>query len=165
MRSGPSSPRRRSTATGTNPADDERGDNWDHVAFDPEHRLVVSVVPGRRSPDHVRLSSRIQQRTEGRLMNLMTTDEYPAYAEAILDVYGERPPPPRRGPGRPPKPVKVPPPGLKYAVVHKTRENGRVVKVEPRVVFGTVVAVLGSAGGVLGEQGGEHVLHRAAQRH
>ena len=28
------------------PADDDRGDNWDHVAFDPEHRLVVSVVPG-----------------------------------------------------------------------------------------------------------------------
>jgi hypothetical protein len=83
------------------------------------------------------------RRTEGRLMNLMTTDEYPAYAEAILDVYGvERPPPPRHGPGRPPKPVKVPPPGLKYATVHKTRENGRVVKVEPRVVFGTIVAVL-----------------------
>ena len=23
-----------------------QGDCWDHVAFDPEHRLVVSVVPG-----------------------------------------------------------------------------------------------------------------------
>jgi hypothetical protein len=33
------------------PEDQFRGDCWDHVAFDPEHRLVVSVVPGsgRRS--------------------------------------------------------------------------------------------------------------------
>ena len=38
--------------------------------------------------------------------------------------------------------MKVLPQGLKYATVHKTRENGRVVKVEPRVVFGTVAAVL-----------------------
>jgi hypothetical protein len=33
------------------PADARRGDSWDHVAFDPEHRLVVAVVPranGRR---------------------------------------------------------------------------------------------------------------------
>ena len=29
------------------PADDNKGDYWDHVAFDPEHRLVVVVVPGR----------------------------------------------------------------------------------------------------------------------
>ena len=32
----------------TDPADANRGDCWDHVAFDPEHRLVVSVVPGAR---------------------------------------------------------------------------------------------------------------------
>ena len=28
------------------PADDHKGDTWDHVAFDPESRLVLSVVPG-----------------------------------------------------------------------------------------------------------------------
>jgi hypothetical protein len=32
-------------------ADQQQGDNWDHVAFDPEHRLVVSVVPGKRTED------------------------------------------------------------------------------------------------------------------
>ena len=30
------------------PADMHRGDDWDHIAHDPEHRLVVSVVPGAR---------------------------------------------------------------------------------------------------------------------
>lgn len=33
------------------PADRRQGDNWDHVAFDAEHRLVVSVVPGKRTED------------------------------------------------------------------------------------------------------------------
>ena len=65
----------------------EEGDNWDHVAFDPEHRLVVSVVPGKRSEDHVRLLvDDFKRRTGGRLMNLMTSDEYPAYRQAIAEA-------------------------------------------------------------------------------
>jgi IS1 family transposase len=126
------------------PKDDERGDCWDHVAFDPEHRLVVSVVVGRRTAEHPHLLVEdFQRRTEGRLMNLMTSDEHPAYAEAILEVYGEEVRPRRTGrPGRPKKPYKRVPRGLKYATVHKTRKKGRVVKVEPRVVFGAVTAVL-----------------------
>jgi len=30
------------------PADCREGDNCDHVAYDPEYRLVVSVVPGKK---------------------------------------------------------------------------------------------------------------------
>src|SRR6516165_6699304 len=30
----------------TDPNDDHRGDYWDHVAFDPEHKLVLAVIPG-----------------------------------------------------------------------------------------------------------------------
>src|SRR5689334_16704712 len=30
------------------PEDDHRGDYWDYVAFDPEHKLVLAVVPGAR---------------------------------------------------------------------------------------------------------------------
>jgi len=36
------------------PEDRFRGDCWDHVAFDPEHRLVLSVVPGERTAESVR---------------------------------------------------------------------------------------------------------------
>ena len=41
-----------------NPDDDKQGDHWDHVALDPEHRLVVSVVPGEAfgTPGYVRIS-------------------------------------------------------------------------------------------------------------
>ena len=30
------------------PGDDHKGDWWDHVAYDPEHKLVLAVVPGAR---------------------------------------------------------------------------------------------------------------------
>ena len=126
------------------PDDHRQGDHWDHVAFDPEHRLVLSVVPGKRTPEKVKeLVQDFRRRTEGRLMDLMTSDEYPAYEEAIRAAYAETVRPPRTGkPGRPQGARKVVPLGLKYATVHKTREKGRVVKVAMRVVFGAVAAVL-----------------------
>jgi IS1 family transposase len=125
-------------------ADWRQGDCWDHVAFDPEHRLVLSVVTGKRAAEHARLLVEdVHQRTQGRLLNLMTSDAHPAYAEAILDVYGEEVRPPRTGkPGRPRQPYKQPPAGLRYATVRKVRRHGRVVRVAWRVVFGTVLAVL-----------------------
>lgn len=69
------------------PDDARQGDNWDHVALDPEHRLVVSVVPGKRTEDKVhRLVQDFKARTGGRIMNLMTSDEYAAYKTAIFDA-------------------------------------------------------------------------------
>jgi IS1 family transposase len=126
------------------PADARQGDNWDHVAFDPEHRLVVSVVPGKRTEDKVRqLVQDFKRRTGGRVMNLMTSDEYPVYGAAIMEAYGVKKESPRTGRrGRPRKPVKVLPKGVTYATVHKEREGGRVVKVTTRVVFGTLATVL-----------------------
>jgi IS1 family transposase len=125
------------------PADASYGDCWDHVAFDPEHRLVVSVVPGERTAENVQqLVDDFKERTGGHIPRLITTDEYAAYPEAILRAYGETVVPPRTGkPGRPKAPYQVPPQALRYATVHKTRKKGRVVKVDYRVVFGTLVAV------------------------
>ena len=58
------------------PADDCQGDHGDHVAWAAEHRLVVSVVPGERTAENVQaLVEDFQKRTEGRQMNLITTDE------------------------------------------------------------------------------------------
>lgn len=124
--------------------DAQQGDNWDHVAFDPEHRLVVSVVPGKRTEDKVHhLVQDFKRRTGGRLMNLLTSDEYSAYKTAIFEAYSVSKEQPRTGrPGRPRKPKKVLPKGLKYATVHKERENGRVKKVTTRVVFGTKAAIV-----------------------
>src|SRR5262249_45607839 len=104
------------------------GDCWDHVAFDPQHRLVLSVVVGPRIAGWAELLVRdVQRRTAGRLLNLMTSDEHPAYAKALREVYGQVVQPQRRGQrGRQPAPVKEIPQGLVYATVHKIRENNRV---------------------------------------
>jgi IS1 family transposase len=125
------------------PADEHRGDNWDHVAYDPEHRLVLSVVPGKRTAQNTeRLVADFQARTGERMMDLITTDEYAPYRTAILNAYGQTVVPPHTGKrGRPCGAYKTPPPDLKYATVHKTRRKGRVVKIDLRVVFGEASAV------------------------
>lgn len=120
-------------------ADRKCGDHWDHIAYDPEHRLVLSVCPGKRSRKKVRqVVSEAKRRTAGRMMRLMTSDEYKPYRQEILEAYGvSEPLIPSAKRGRPRKPLKKAPPELLYATVHKTRKNGVVVKVEPRLVFGT----------------------------
>ena len=122
----------------------ERGDCWDHVALDPETRLVVSLVVGKRTEDATHtLVGDFRQRTGCRVMRLMTSDEYPVYANAIREAYGQVVSPPRTGrAGRPRKSYTVVPPEVTYATVHKVRENNRVVSVSTRVVFGTLAAVV-----------------------
>jgi IS1 family transposase len=121
------------------PADDACGDCWDHVAYDPQHRLVVSLLVGRRSPELTDLLVEdFHRRTGGRIMDLMTSDEYSAYPGAILSVYGETVLPQRTGrPGRPRLEYRRIPEDLVYATVHKVRENNRVVSVEQRLIYGT----------------------------
>ena len=102
------------------------------------------MIPGERTAENTQaLVNDFKARTGGRLMNLITTDEYAAYKTALLEAYGEEITPPRTGKrGRPRSPYKVAPAGLLYATVHKTRKKGRVVKVETRVVFGLLAAVV-----------------------
>jgi hypothetical protein len=125
------------------PADDHHGDWWDHVAIDAESRLVLAVVPGARDAENVEeVVSEVQQRTGGRVMDLMTSDNYPAYETAILNAYGQEfATTPTSRPSRRITPEKVPPPCLNYATVEKRREKGRVVEIVTRVVFGTMAAV------------------------
>jgi hypothetical protein len=90
---------------------------------------------------------------------LVTSDEYPAYAAALLAVFGAEEVPPRTGrPGRPAGPRVVPPAGRRYATVHKTREKGRVVAVEGREVFG-------AAGGAPPASTSYLERHNATDRH
>lgn len=126
------------------PADTRRGDCWDHVAYDPEHRLVVCVEPGARVGESVEaVVEDFRRRTEGRPMNLITSDEHRPYKEAILRAYGvEATTTPSGLPVRAPR--QVAPPALCYAVVHKVRRLGRVVEVLIRLIFGTA-ALLAAA--------------------
>jgi IS1 family transposase len=125
------------------PADANRGDYWDHVAFDPESRLVLAVVPGARDVEAVEeVVDELKQRTDRDRLKLVTSDEYPAYETALLSAFGEEVTTTATGRvSRKMVPEKAPPPGLNYATVEKRREKGRVVEIVTRVVFGTMAAV------------------------
>lgn len=86
------------------------------------------MVVGKRTEANTRqVVHEFYERTDGRIINLMTSDEYPVYATAIADRYADA--------------AGCVPEWLAYATVHKTRVKHRVVKVEARVVFGTLLSV------------------------
>ena len=127
----------------TNPAEDQRGDWGDHTAYDPEHELVLGVVPGARGAEEAEaLVGEVKQRTGGRPVRLLTSDDYPAYKEAILHIYGsEVSTTPTGRASKRMVPEKVPPPGLTYATVEKRRRLGRVVEILVHLIFGTLAAL------------------------
>jgi IS1 family transposase len=122
-----------------NPADARCGDNWDHVALDAEHKLVLEVLNGKRTEANTELLVRkTARRLNFRVPRLLTSDEYKPYKKAILKAFGEKRTPKRTGRrGRPKGPVYRPKKELVYATVHKTREKGRVTNIDYRTVFGT----------------------------
>ena len=68
---------------------------------------------------------------------LYTSDELVHYKTVLKESYSVEDAVERTGNrGRPQKPRQHIDPELDYAVVHKTREKGRVVKVEQKIVFG-----------------------------
>lgn len=139
----------------SNPDDDHCGDYWDHVALDPEHKLVLVVVPGARTEENARaVVAEVKERVSSAPAPLMTSDEYPAYATAIEEILSEPVPAPvPRKPGRPRIVAERRlPDDVIYATVHKHRENGRVVAVEQRQVLGSAEALED----VLGESTASH---------
>jgi hypothetical protein len=126
-----------------NPADDHKGDWWDHVAYDPEHKLVLAVVPGARVTESVEeVVAAVKDRLGEQPPALMTSDEYAAYETVIATTFSEVVPQASAGPGRRPlMPERRPAAGLAYATVHKEREQDRVVAVHRKVVLGSQEAV------------------------
>ena len=57
------------------PDEPAAGDCWGHVALDPESRLVVSLVVGKRTADATHaLVADFHRRTGGRIPWLITSD-------------------------------------------------------------------------------------------
>jgi hypothetical protein len=127
----------------TDPADDHKGDWWDHVAFDPEHKLVLAVVPGARVTESVEeVVAEVKDRLGDQPPALMTSDEYAASETVIATTFSEVVHETPKGPGgRPILPERQPAPGLTYATVHKEREEDRVVAIDRKVVLGSPEAV------------------------
>jgi hypothetical protein len=144
MRRGPSWGKKDKHCDPGDPADATQGSYWDHVIIDPETKLIISLVVGRRHADTVvQVFTDFYERTDGALPELITTDGYAVYETVVLDTYGVW----REELGLTPKEeaglerTGIPdfyfPVEITYATVHKEREGGRVVEVTSQVVLGS----------------------------
>jgi hypothetical protein len=130
------------------PADRQCGSWWDHILLDPESKLIVSLVVGRRTADTaLEAFLDFYTRTDGQLPELITTDEYACYFSVIVSVYGVRKEEmefteaEKEEFGYDQMPPLYFPVEITYATVHKERERGHVVRVEPRILLGTAEQV------------------------
>jgi len=124
--------------------DIEQGSYWDHVIIDPETKLIVSLVVGRRNADTVvAVFTDFYDRTGGYLPQLICTDGYGVYEAVILDTYGvwreelELTRQEEAEYDRNEMPGFYFPVEITYARVVKEKETGRVVKVTSEVVLGS----------------------------
>src|SRR6266446_1832376 len=97
-----------------NRGDHTKGDCWDYVAYDPQHKLVLEVIVGRRCNRHaLELMAAVKRKTrlpsQGRARRkaksrrkrkarrkasalLLATDGYTAYPRAVKLTFGSPPP-------------------------------------------------------------------------
>jgi hypothetical protein len=119
------------------------------VLLDVDSRLIVSLVIGKRTTETLQQAfTDFYQRTDGGLPALITTDEYAAYFTVIVSTWGvpkedlELTEAEKEESGWDELPAVYFPVEIGYATVHKEREQGRVVRVNQRVVFGTAKQVV-----------------------
>ena len=106
-----------------------------------------------------------KQRTGDHPVRLMTSDDYPAYKEAILHIYGsEVTATPTGRDSKRMVPEKVPPPELTYATVEKRRRRGRVVEILVHLIFGTLAALAKALRLSKAEPTGQRLVPGAVQR-
>lgn len=110
---------------------------WRAIALPSHLRVVTHLSHDRSEEEATAFLAAFKAKTDGR-PPLFTSDKLPAYVQALILNYSTPEPPPRtRGRGRPRKePRRVLDPELYYGQVDKHRENGRVVEVRRRIIFG-----------------------------
>jgi IS1 family transposase len=117
------------------------------VAFDPEHRLVLGVVFGKRSATRIKsLLQTVKEQLRGRVPSLVTSDQLSSYQTVLKLIWPAvlplEPDPRSTRRTRYKQPQTTPAdPALNYAMVCKERKNGRVVSVRTKAVFGSAASV------------------------
>ena len=112
------------------------GRHWIWASLDPESKLIINLFIGQRTLEDCKyFINELVERIETK--PLFTSDELPHYQAALMEQFSHLEDQPKTGKrGRPKKPKVVIDPELQYATIHKTRENGKVVKVQRNIIFG-----------------------------
>jgi IS1 family transposase len=121
----------------------ERSPQWVWVAMDPERKVLLSIAVGERTLAMAQaVVHQVTQVLAPGCAPLFLTDGLKEYTTALLTHYGRWVQPPRQRVHSPtPAPRWLPLPQLLYAQVVKTVRRRRLVRVQHRVVFGTLEAV------------------------
>lgn len=99
-----------------------------------ETRLRVGRGIGKTETQaSIELLQQLKRRGHPDMPPPLVSDGWGGHREALIEVYGHVPD--NSGHGRPPS-LKQPGKGWQYLQMVKQRENGRVIGVEPRVIFG-----------------------------
>jgi len=120
-----------------------RSPHWVWAAIDPVTKLLLTIAVGDRTLAMAQsVVHQVVQVLAPGCVPLLLTDGFKEYTTALLTHYGQWVQPARRqATGPAPKPRWMPLPQLLYAQVVKTVRRRRLVRVQHRVVFGTLEAV------------------------
>ena len=113
----------------------EYGRHWIWAALDPESKLLINVFIGQRTLEDCKvLIGNLVKRI--RTEPLCTSDELPHYQTALVEHFSHLENYPKTDKRcRPERPRMAIDPELQYAAVHKTRADGKGVKVERDLIF------------------------------
>jgi IS1 family transposase len=120
-----------------------RSPQWVWTASDPQSKLLLAITVGPRTQAMAqRVVHQVREVLAPGCIPLFATDGFKEYMRALLSHFGSWVQPERRqATGPAPKSRWRPLPELLYAQVIKTTRRRRLVRVSPRVVFGTCEAV------------------------
>jgi IS1 family transposase len=113
------------------------------TAVETVSRLLVAHIVGRHALEEARqILDKVVNALDSEVAPLFVTDELAHYATVLEEKFShEETVPLTDKRSRPANPKLVVDPELHYATVKKTRKQGRIVKIERNVVFGTMEGV------------------------
>ena len=117
---------------------EEYGDVYSLTAIKSDSRLLLSHHEGKRSTeDAIELFNGVEKmRSASSPIPVFTSDDWDAFEEGLINVYGKIELPQYKGIGRRPLPKLVPLDDLKYVKVLKKKVKNYVVETIQRIIFG-----------------------------
>lgn len=117
---------------------DECGDVYSLIAIKSDTRLFLFHHEGKRSTeDAIELFKEVEKmRSASSSIPVFISDDWDAFEEGLINVYGKVELPQYKGIGRKPLPKLTPVEGLKYIKILKKKVKGYVVETIQRIIFG-----------------------------
>ena len=117
---------------------EEYGDVYSLTAIKSDSRLLLFHHEGKRSTeDAIELFTEVEKmRNASSPIPVFTSDDWDAFEEGLINVYGKIELPQYKGIGRRPIPRLVPLDDLKYVKVLKKKVKNYVVETIQRIIFG-----------------------------